>query len=259
VLVVIGMLGLAALTALAWVVALRRRVARQTAQIGRHVHQQTVSEERMRIARELHDSLEQDLLGITMQLKATEKLLDRPDRARNSLQLASAMVRRSQAETHRAVWDLREQQAGLVPTLRSAVAGLTTGGGGRRRRGRGARRHRPRDRHRAGAAAADGESSAPGGVGGGDERVQARGRPGRHGRRRVRAGRVVLTVRDDGHGFDADSAPTPSSGHFGLFGMRERAEKLHGELTIASRPGEGTTVRLVAPTGGNGAAAAAKH
>jgi signal transduction histidine kinase len=71
--------------------------------------------------------------------------------------------------------------------------------------------------------------------------------------------RVVLTVRDDGHGFDADSAPTPSSGHFGLFGMRERAEKLHGELTIASRPGEGTTVRLVAPTGGNGAAAAAKH
>jgi signal transduction histidine kinase len=64
--------------------------------------------------------------------------------------------------------------------------------------------------------------------------------------------RVMLTVSDDGRGFDADHPPLPNSGHFGLFGMRERAAKLHGELTVTSRVGEGTEIRLTAPTGQNG-------
>ena len=94
-------------------VALRRRVIHQTGLIRRHVARETLNEERMRIARELHDSLEQDLLGITMQLTATEKLLvGQSAKAHEALQLAAAMVRRSQAETHRTVWDLRANGSG---------------------------------------------------------------------------------------------------------------------------------------------------
>ena len=54
---------------------------------------------------------------------------------------------------------------------------------------------------------------------------------------------VELTVRDDGTGFSFDEA---NSG-LGLGGMRERALLVGGELDVQSRPGEGTTVRLVVP------------
>ncbi|TYP89028.1 sensor histidine kinase [Blastococcus xanthinilyticus] len=56
---------------------------------------------------------------------------------------------------------------------------------------------------------------------------------------------VVLDVRDDGTGFDA-SAPTTASS-FGLRGMRQRAERLAGRLTLESRPGAGTAVSVRLP------------
>jgi NarL family two-component system sensor histidine kinase YdfH len=59
--------------------------------------------------------------------------------------------------------------------------------------------------------------------------------------------RVVLEVRDDGKGFDAEHPPLPVSGHFGLFGMKERAAKLQGTLSVTSRANEGTTIKLIAP------------
>lgn len=52
--------------------------------------------------------------------------------------------------------------------------------------------------------------------------------------------RVVLTVRDDGKGFDSEAAPP--AGHLGLVGMRERARWIGAELAIDSRPGHGTEV-----------------
>jgi signal transduction histidine kinase len=54
------------------------------------------------------------------------------------------------------------------------------------------------------------------------------------------AGRVRLTVRDDGAGFDA-AADAYRRG-LGLYSMRERARQLDGSLDIRSRPGAGTTV-----------------
>ncbi len=53
---------------------------------------------------------------------------------------------------------------------------------------------------------------------------------------------AVLRVCDDGSGFLPDEETTP--GHFGLTGMRERARLAGGTLTIFSQPGEGTTVEL---------------
>ncbi len=57
---------------------------------------------------------------------------------------------------------------------------------------------------------------------------------------------VVLTVRDDGRGFDP-SHRAVSSRRLGLVSMRERATELGGALDISSEPGKGTTVRARVP------------
>ena len=51
---------------------------------------------------------------------------------------------------------------------------------------------------------------------------------------------VSLQIKDDGRGFIPEEAERP--GHFGLSGMRERAEMLGGEFQVESRPGGPTTV-----------------
>ena len=53
---------------------------------------------------------------------------------------------------------------------------------------------------------------------------------------------VEMCIHDDGQGFDADKLSAP--GHYGLGMMRERAEAVGAELTVASQPGHGTEVRL---------------
>jgi signal transduction histidine kinase len=60
----------------------------------------------------------------------------------------------------------------------------------------------------------------------------------------------VMTVRDDGHGFDVRLvAEDPrKAGSYGLVGMRERAELLGGTLEIVSQAEEGTTVTLIGPS-----------
>jgi len=60
-------------------------------------------------------------------------------------------------------------------------------------------------------------------------------------------GSVVLSLQDDGCGFDPARVP---SGHLGLLMMRERAETAGGRLEVESAPGRGTTIRVVfAPDG----------
>jgi len=61
--------------------------------------------------------------------------------------------------------------------------------------------------------------------------------------KRLGGGAVELTVADDGRGFAFDEAEHG----LGIAGMRERALLIGGELTIESRPGRGTTVRLTVP------------
>jgi signal transduction histidine kinase len=54
----------------------------------------------------------------------------------------------------------------------------------------------------------------------------------------------VLTVADDGRGFDPTKIPIKS---LGIQGMRERAEMLGGRLDVRSRPSEGTTIIVTFP------------
>jgi len=61
------------------------------------------------------------------------------------------------------------------------------------------------------------------------------------------ARRFSLKVRDDGVGIDADLLNSGREGHFGFTGMRERTQKISGELTVLSRPGAGTEIDLTIP------------
>jgi signal transduction histidine kinase len=71
---------------------------------------------------------------------------------------------------------------------------------------------------------------------------------------------VLLSVQDDGVGFEKQITPSPSSGdltlmgnwlipagHFGLIGIQERAAQLGGQLNLTSAPGQGTTLRVEIP------------
>jgi signal transduction histidine kinase len=58
----------------------------------------------------------------------------------------------------------------------------------------------------------------------------------------VRDNKLIVIVEDDGKGFNPENVP--DTGHLGLFGMRERAEMIGGKLVIESKPGKGTTVMV---------------
>jgi signal transduction histidine kinase len=243
VMMVVGSLGALALSAIVWATTLRRRVTQQTSQIREHLEREAVAEERLRIARELHDSVQQDLLGITMQIKATERLIEaEPEKARSALNLASAMVRRSQTETHRAVWDLREsahEQTDLATALTEMLPGLCTEGGAKiELKCTGDRRALP--------AVVESQLLRVA-----QEAVTNALKHAEAGRidveLRFADDRFTLVIRDDGRGFDADHPPSATSGHFGLFGMRERAIKLEADLRVTSQPGEGTAIQIDVP------------
>ena len=53
-------------------------------------------------------------------------------------------------------------------------------------------------------------------------------------------GTIRFSVRDDGDGFNLDTASGPADGHFGLQGIRERIRPLRGTIAIRSTPGLGT-------------------
>ena len=55
---------------------------------------------------------------------------------------------------------------------------------------------------------------------------------------------VRFCVKDNGCGFDPATSPGPAKGHFGLSGIRERAERRNGEVSVESRVGEGTSVTV---------------
>ena len=56
----------------------------------------------------------------------------------------------------------------------------------------------------------------------------------------------MVMVEDDGAGFEPDRVEPEA--HFGLLGMRERAETLGGTLTLESAPGAGTTIVVEVPS-----------
>ena len=113
------------LMVMAWVVVLGRRLREQMALFRQKLRSGAVLAERNRIARELHDTLEQELAGITMQLDlAVDCFAQAPQVARQAMETARNMSRHSMVEARRSVWDLRCQlleQGDLVSALQQIV------------------------------------------------------------------------------------------------------------------------------------------
>jgi two-component system, NarL family, sensor kinase len=228
------------LRAVADLVGLALRTARLSAE-GREL---AVLEERTRLAREIHDTLAQQLTGIVLNLEAAEAFVDRDrERARQVVVDAREQARSALREARRSVWDLRPaplEQTGLAAALSletrhwQARTGIPA-----RLRTHGLPAPLPLEpqtevalfRIVQEALANVARHSHAGRV---DVRVEQRG------------GVLRLSVRDDGDGFDPAARPP---GCFGLVGMAERARLVGAVLEVQSAPGSGTRVTVRMPSG----------
>jgi signal transduction histidine kinase len=227
----------ALLLVMVWVVVLGRRLRGQMELIRQKLRSGAVLKERNRIARELHDTLEQELAGITMQLDlAVDCFQQAPQVARQAMQTARNMSRHSMVEARRSVWDLRchlLEHGDLVSALTQVV-------------------HSPAGGHDRVAVSVHGHAiRLPVAIEMNLLRIaqEAVANAVKHGNAsrisvelRYAPEAVSLRVSDDGCGFRPEIAG--SSGHFGLLDMRERAQSMGCQLAVASEPGQGTRVSL---------------
>jgi signal transduction histidine kinase len=224
---------------LSWM--LRRQVIRQMAVISGKLRSETIGEERDRMARELHDTLDQQLSGVALQLDSLhDAVRENPASALETLSLARRMLRYTRTEARRSVWDLRSrvlQKDGLVAALRGLADAANAKAG-------------PRVEVRVSGIA----GPLPPRVDFHFLRIsqEAVTNAIKHSKASSitillehDASHASLSIQDDGSGFDpsatASSDPEP---HFGLLGMRERAARIGATLEITSSPGHGCTVRV---------------
>ena len=217
---------------------LRRQVRRQMAVISGQLRQEAVAQERDRMARDLHDTLEQQLLGVTLQLDGVEAAVKRdPIVAAQGLLLARRMLRFTRLEARRSVWDLRSQvlvRQGLAAALHAMGDAPTAPGAPRvvvSAEERSVRLPTALEFHLF-RIAQEAMTNALKHSGAHEISLTLEHDPG--GTR--------LTVRDDGNGFCPDGQEHFRAPHFGLLGMRERAAKIGGEVSIVSAPGAGCVV-----------------
>lgn len=220
-------------------------LALRTAHLSAQRRALAVLEERTRLAREIHDTLAQQLTAIVLQLEAAEPLVGRSQRrAREVVVTARDQARHALAEARRSVWDLRPAPltaTGLVAALDAEVE---------------------RWRNRTGIDAAllahdlptpltlqpqaevallriAQEALANAAYHSGANRVVVT--------LNAREGLLELRVQDDGNGFAIGTGGRPDS--FGLTGMDERARLIGGRLDVDSVSGQGTRVSVRVPIG----------
>jgi ligand-binding sensor domain-containing protein/signal transduction histidine kinase len=196
--------------------------------------------ERNRIAREIHDTLAQGYVGISVQLEVLSKLLhmNKPEAAAKHLDLTRGYVREGLADARQSIWALRSQDSGET-TLPVRLRRMVEAEGGHGLEAKfsifGAYRPMPPGTEREFLRVAqEAIHNVKKHAGAWHLSVQLEYGPNE----------VALEVRDDGRGFAANRKPESTSGHYGLTGMKERAAAIGGTLEVSSEPGAGTTVRL---------------
>jgi signal transduction histidine kinase len=199
--------------------------------------------ERNRIAREIHDNLAQEILGVSVQLEIVARMMNvSADSARTHLDRARQLVRGSIAEARRYVWDLRSQTLDDrdLPTALAEMARRLTADSGVQTQFQLGGTFRPLPRQVENNLLRIAQEAVNNAV--------------RHARARTiyvnlffDAAGVRLSVRDDGRGFDPGREDGARAGHFGILGMRERAEEMGGTLSVESRPGGGSEVAVGVP------------
>jgi ligand-binding sensor domain-containing protein/signal transduction histidine kinase len=197
--------------------------------------------ERTRIARDIHDNLAQEMLGISVQLEVVARTMPSgAEVAQTHLNRVRMLVRHGIAEARRYVWDLRSQALDNsdLPTALAETARRLT---------------------------ADSSVEAKVEVTGAFRQLErsvednllrisqeAINNAVNHGEPdhinvtlTFDINRVQLSVKDNGRGFDPGAAD--KNGHFGLVGMQERAARIGGTLNIVSSVNNGTEVIVDVP------------
>ncbi|MGP3978814.1 GAF domain-containing sensor histidine kinase [Streptomyces sp. 8N114] len=218
-------------------------IALTNARLYERSRELTIAEERTRIGHELHDAVAQKLFSLRLTAQAATALVDRdPERAKAELHEVARLSGEAADELRAAVVELRPaalDEDGLVATLRTQAQVLD----------------------RAHSAEVDflceGVRALPSAQ---EEALLRVAQEALHNALRhadashvrvalVRRGpSVVLTVTDDGTGFDP-GAVRSAGRHLGLVSMRDRASGVGGTLTVQSEPGKGTVVELEVPGG----------
>jgi NarL family two-component system sensor histidine kinase LiaS len=217
-----------------------RLLADRNAQLAEQAAQLAAVEERNRLARELHDSVSQELFSLTMLAAAARRSIDtRPDLATARLAEIEQSARRALEETRSLIFALRPAALdgrGLAPALRDLVAAL------------GERQGLKVALHIAG------ERRVP------LEHEQALYRIVQEGLANIARhsgvreaevdlryddDAVALTIGDGGRGFDTRDLRNVRG--IGLQSMAERAEALGGSFAVESAPGKGTLIAVRIP------------
>jgi PAS domain S-box-containing protein len=202
--------------------------------------------ERLRIARELHDDLQQGLAAILMEAAALGEYLDvdNDSPARRALASIERLGEQLIASTRRIVSDLRPQildDLGLAAALEVLAAQFTQRGG------------IACDVDSAALQPADEARAAPAWACLYRVAQEALNNVGKHAgpcRVRIRLASqgsqaLRLSIADDGVGMPSGQRPAPTS--FGLLGMRERVRAAGGLLQVRGAPGQGCTVEVELP------------
>ncbi len=222
------------LLAFIWIAAQRRQIS---ALSGRIVHQATL-DERQRIAREFHDTLEQELTGLSLRLDAaTTRPLE--DKARALIETSRSLVSRIQSEARNLVSDLRDTDQ--PPELASALREIQS--------------RMPPDSP---ALVLDLHpiSAIPGPVSHHLRRIaqEAITNALKHAHAteitlHLSSAPSLLTLRisDNGQGFAPTAETTGKPGHFGCMGIRERSRKINASVNWQSERAKGTVVTITLP------------
>ncbi len=199
--------------------------------------------ERTRIAREIHDTLAQGFVGISVQLElAAQMLTTSPQAVREQLNQTRELVRDSLAEARSSIWNLRSNEPGSVDfasrfsnAVRARTAGRPietniqfTGT---------YRSLPPRVESELLKIALEAVANVLQHAGATHLDIQVQ----------YEIKRLRMQIQDDGVGLSGDLADATPAGHFGLIGMRERTEAIGATFTMSSVPAEGTKITVELP------------
>jgi signal transduction histidine kinase len=199
--------------------------------------------ERTRVAREIHDTLLQSLLGVMLQLdQAANEIDESPQAAKEQLSRLRQQVEFHIREARHSIRDLRSpvlQTRDLATALREAAARLTAGTpiavhlnttGTPYRAAQRVEEHLLRI---------------------GQEAISNAIRHGQPTSIEVTLdfgdGTIALRVADNGVGFDPEASKAAGENHWGLASMHERTQQIGGTCAVVSAPGQGTLVTITAP------------
>ena len=241
-LAVIGVLILALTVIIVWNRALRHLVNRRSRELLKSEIAKTENalrvDERTRLAVELHDSIAQNLTGVTLQLNASQSVrAEDPVAADDCLDNAMRMLQSCRTDLRRCIWDLRNDaldEPDFSLAIKKTLQPVASGADIHIRFLIARSRISDATAHAVLRILRELTSNAV--LHGAAHNIRIAGE--------MSTGILKFSVRDDGRGFDTALVQGPTTGHFGLTGIRERIKASGGQLTIVSQPGHGTYVSV---------------